>query len=79
MELYTIKEVARRLKTNPNAVYTLINAGLIRPLKLGRLKVSEAELTSFINRNAGMDITDPFNPKVIDIASEVVKGTEVRI
>ncbi|EON71800.1 helix-turn-helix domain-containing protein [Lysinibacillus sphaericus] len=79
MELYTIKEVAGRLKTNPNTVYTLINAGLIRPLKLGRLKVSEAELVSFINRNTGMDITDPFNPKVIDIATEVGKGTEISV
>lgn len=78
MELYTIKEVAKLLKTNPNMVYALIDAGLIRPLKLGRLKVSEAELVSFINRNAGMDITDPFNPKVLDIATGV-EGTEVSV
>ena len=77
MELLTIKEVASQLKTNPNTVYTLIKAGLIRPLKLGRLKVSEAELVSFINRNIGMDITDPFNPKEIDIMTEAMEGAEI--
>lgn len=73
MELYTVKEVARLLKTNPNAVRDLIKAGLIRPMKLGRLKVSEAELSNFVTRYTGMDITNPFAPEMMDIPNGVMQ------
>lgn len=62
MELYTVKEVSEILKTNSGYVYKLIDAGLIRAMKLGRLKVSSFELEEFLKRNVGLDLTDPYNP-----------------
>ena len=38
--LYTISEVSKLLKVNRNFVYVLINAGLIRSIKLGCHKVT---------------------------------------
>ncbi|WP_338652696.1 helix-turn-helix domain-containing protein [Sporosarcina psychrophila] len=62
-ELLDVAEVARRLKCNRNTVYELIRSGQLVGLKLGRLKVSTMELDDFLNRNAGMDLTDPLNVK----------------
>ncbi len=62
-ELLDVAEVAKRLKCNRNTVYELIRSGQLLGLKLGRLKVSTMELDDFLNRNAGMDLTDPFNVK----------------
>lgn len=62
-ELLDVAEIARRLKCNRNTVYDLIRSGQLVGLKLGRLKVSTMELDNFLNRNAGMDLTDPLNVK----------------
>lgn len=62
-ELLEVSEVAKRLKCNRNKVYELIKSGQLQALKLGRLKVSTLELDDFLRRNAGKDLTDPYNIK----------------
>ena len=46
--LYTVTEVSKVLKVNRNKVYELINSGELKALRLGRLKVTEAEIERFI-------------------------------
>lgn len=62
-ELLEVAEIAKRLKCNRNKVYDLIKSGQLVGLKLGRMKVSTIELDDFLARNAGKDLTDPFNVK----------------
>jgi len=62
-ELLEVAEVARRLKCNKNKVYELIKSGQLQGLKLGRMKVSTIELDNFLMRNAGKDLTDPYDVK----------------
>lgn len=56
VELLTVPEVAKKLKTNKNTVYNLINKGYLIGLKLGSIKVSNQELEDFINRSKGQSI-----------------------
>ena len=65
-ELLEVAEVAKLLKVNRNAVYELIKSGRLIGLKLGRMKVSTMELEDFLRRNAGKDLTDPHNVKVLE-------------
>ena len=53
--LYTITEVAKLLKVNRNFVYELINAGLIRSIKLGCRKVTRKSLLEFLEKYDGLD------------------------
>jgi excisionase family DNA binding protein len=62
-QLYDVAEVAKILKCNKNTVYALIKSGQLQGLKLGRMKVSTFEIDSFMQRNVGKDISDPFNVK----------------
>ncbi|MVX63125.1 helix-turn-helix domain-containing protein [Clostridium chromiireducens] len=55
MELFTIKEVSKKLKINPTDTYKLIKSGHISALKLGSLKVSSCELDRFIVDSIGKD------------------------
>lgn len=64
-QLLEVTEVAKLLKCNKNKVYDLIKSGALQGLKLGRMKVSTIELNSFLERNTGRDLTDPFNIKSI--------------
>lgn len=48
--LYTIAEVAKRLKVNRNTVYELIRSGELRAVKLGSLKVRDKALEDFLDR-----------------------------
>lgn len=59
--LYTVPEVAAILKTNVDYVYKLQKAGLIKFMKLGRLKCRKTTLEAFLAKYDGCDITDPFN------------------
>lgn len=47
--LYTIAEVARRLKVNRNTVYRLIKEGRLKAVRLGSLKVRSKALEEFLN------------------------------
>lgn len=53
--LYTISEVAIILKVNRNFVYSLINAGLIRSIKLGCRKITRKSLLEFLDKYDGLD------------------------
>lgn len=59
--LYTVEEVATVIKTNVNYVYSLIKAGHLEALKLGRLKVRKSEVERFLKEAEGYDYTDPYN------------------
>lgn len=59
--LYTVPEVAEILKTNVDYVYKLQKAGLIRFMKIGRLKCRKQTLEEFLEKYDGCDISDPFN------------------
>ena len=59
--LYTVPEVAAILKTNIDYVYKLHRAGLIKFMKIGRLKCRKQELEAFLERYDGFDISDPEN------------------
>lgn len=63
--LYTVGEVAKILKTNTDYVYKLHRTGMLRFLKIGRLKCRKTTLEAFLAEYDGMDITDPENVKPI--------------
>lgn len=48
--LYTIAEVARRLKVNRNTVYRLIKEGRLKAVRLGSLKVRSKALEELVWR-----------------------------
>ena len=47
--LYTVKEAAKILKSNPNMVYDLVNSGQLPALRLGAIKIRGKDLENFIN------------------------------
>lgn len=59
--LYTVKEVAKLLKTNVDYVYDLKKAKLLPFLKIGSYKVRPEALKEFLIKYEGYDLTDPFN------------------
>jgi excisionase family DNA binding protein len=65
-ELYTVQEVAQILKTSVDYVYKLQKSGLLKFLKIGRLKCRRETLEEFISKYDGMDISDPFNVREIE-------------
>lgn len=64
--LYTVPEVAAILKTNVDYVYKLQRAGLIRFMKIGRLKCRRTSLEQFLEKYDGCDISDPFNIQTME-------------
>ena len=71
--LYTVPEVAKILKTNVDYVYKLQQSGVIRFMKIGRLKCRKTTLEQFLEKYDGCDISDPFNIQKINEESEVKK------
>jgi len=59
MELLTVREVSKVLKTNPEYVYRLIQSGKLKGIKLGSLKVRKEALEEFLVTYEGYDLTDP--------------------
>lgn len=64
--LYTVPEVAKILKTNVDYVYSLQRSGLLKFMKIGRLKCRKSTLEAFLERFDGLDVTDPFNVRKVD-------------
>ena len=64
--LYTVPEVAKILKTNVDYVYKLQRAGLIKFMKIGRLKCRKSTLEAFLEKFDGQDVSDPFNIKEVE-------------
>ena len=69
MELFTIKEVSKKLKLNVSDTYKLIRAGHLQALKLGALKVTPLELERFIRESSGKDFSDLNNVKELDLGA----------
>lgn len=67
MELFTIREVSKRLKMNTSDTYKLIKSGNLQALKLGSLKVSSYELERFIRDATGKDFSDLENVKELSM------------
>ncbi|MBR6106538.1 MAG: helix-turn-helix domain-containing protein [Oscillospiraceae bacterium] len=67
--LYTVKEVAQIMHTNPSYVYSLINAGLLPVLKLGSYKVRHEALMKFLTEYEGYDLSDPSNIEKMAISA----------
>lgn len=63
--VYTVKDVSKILGINRNSVYNLINAGIIKTMKLGRQKITHNSLMEFLNNYDGYDLTDLSNIKCI--------------
>lgn len=63
--LYTVKQASEVLGTNVSYVYKLIDAGQIRAMKLGAVKIRKEELLRFVTEAEGKDYTDPYNVKVM--------------
>lgn len=53
--LYTVKEVAKILRTNPSTIYELINSGQLPGLKLGSIKIRGSDLERFIEKYPAME------------------------
>jgi hypothetical protein len=53
--IYTVKEVAKILRTNSQAVYRLIGAKKLPGLRLGAIKVRGKDLEHFIEQYPVMD------------------------
>lgn len=69
--LYTVPEVAKILKTNVDYVYALHKAGLLRFMKLGRLKCRKSTLEQFLEKYDGCDLSDPTNVKQIEVEAAI--------
>ncbi len=63
--IYTVSEVSQILRVNKNSVYNLINIGIIKTIKLGRIKITLNALQDFLNNYDGYDLTDLENIKAI--------------
>lgn len=66
--LYTVKDVAKLLKTNEDYVRKLIKKGYLKAMVLGRLKVRASALEEFLAKYEGYDVTDVDNIKKMEIA-----------
>ena len=62
-KLLTVEEVAEHLQVGKNTVYDYKKAGLLKFMKLGRLKVREQDLEEFKEWCVGKDLTNPFDVK----------------
>ncbi|NFH89140.1 MULTISPECIES: helix-turn-helix domain-containing protein [unclassified Clostridium] len=56
--LFTVKEASKLLKTDEPTVRKLIEKGILRALKLGRLKVRKVEIERFLGWAEGKDLND---------------------
>ena len=71
--LYTVLEVSKLIKTNPNYVYKLIEKGFLPALKLGSYKIRRTSLIKFLEQYEGKDLTDLDRIQDLKIES---KGSE---
>ena len=74
-KIYTVKEVAKILKTSPDNVYALYHAGVLPMLKLGSLKCRRETLEDFLKRAEGYDVSDPYNIVPLEVKSNETVAT----
>lgn len=65
IELLTIKEISKILKTDEPTIRRLIDKGYLKALKLGRLKVRNVEIQRFLEWAEGKDFSDLNN--IVDL------------
>lgn len=70
--LYTVDEISKILKINRNSAYDLISMGVLRAMKLGRLKVTRTSLLTFLKEYNGKDLSDLGHIKELDVKSNAV-------
>jgi len=68
--LYTVPEVAKILRCNPNRVYDLNKAGLLPFMKLGKLKCRREALIAFLEKYEGYDVSDPYNVTILQTGTD---------
>lgn len=56
--LLTVKETAEALKVNKNYVYRLIQAGLLKSLRLGSIKIRKENIEDFLKEYEGQDVNE---------------------
>ena len=61
--LFTVPEVSKILKVEQPTVRRLIDKGLIKALRLGRIKVRKKEIDRFLEWAEGKDLNDLDNIK----------------
>ena len=49
--LYTVTEVAKKLRVNRNFVYKIINNGELEAVRIGSIKVREEALNQYIEKH----------------------------
>lgn len=59
VRLYTVAQTAALLQTSKDYVYRLINAGILKTVKIGTKKIRHDVLADFIKNAEGMDLSDP--------------------
>jgi excisionase family DNA binding protein len=72
--VYTLAEVAEILRTNTTMVGKLVKKGLLRALKLGRLKVRKVTLEEFLEKYEGKNLDDLDN--IVDLEVEGVDSED---
>ena len=64
--LYTVPELAKKLKTTEDYIHKLRKTGLLRFMKLGHWKVRAEAVNDFLSKYENWDLTDPYEPKKIE-------------
>lgn len=64
--LFTVKEASQLLKTDEPTIRRLMSKGLLKGLKLGRLKVRKVEIERFLSWAEGKDLNDLDDIKDLD-------------
>lgn len=75
--IFTVKEASILLKTDESTVRNLINKGLLKALKLGRLKITKEEIVRFLRFAEGKDFTDLDNVLSLGIEENKFIGGQV--
>jgi excisionase family DNA binding protein len=72
--LYTVKEVAKIIRTTPGYVYELVKKGYLPALKLGSLKIRRQTLCNFLERSEGKDMSDLDDVKTLFLETKSNNG-----
>ncbi|MCS6132632.1 helix-turn-helix domain-containing protein [Clostridium botulinum] len=66
--LFTVKEASKLLKTDEPTIRRLINKGLMKALRLGRIKIRKVEIERFAEWAEGKDLNDLDDIKELECA-----------
>ncbi|EES50614.1 helix-turn-helix domain-containing protein [Clostridium botulinum] len=66
--LFTVKEASKLLKTDEPTIRRLISRGLMKALRLGRIKIRKVEIERFAEWAEGKDLNDLDDIKELECA-----------